>query len=443
MKTTLTVLMGLFAGMIIHADPPTPPANPSGTGTTVNVNIKDDTEKEHIINTNNDGDVISKTYILKHADPYEIREVLRQAVRARRINNKMTGVECIKYNDGTGAVIISAEAYRFKKQPNGAQSIDELVKMLDQPDVQANDGDENVMIAPKYRSAEDISRNLNNVGLDHANDRTELQRGKSRTVVDPELNIILIDAPPYDQKNVHNMNKVFDRPIPEIMLSYKVYELYKEDDQRIGFDYQGWRNGAGKQFFTAAARASNKGTTTFIRFSPKWDTRYLDFLEAKSRAKVINSGSAILHNRRFYNNVAITRSDGQVDNDRVTTGFNLRVMPNINEKVATLDLGVAFISPVGQESNGDIRTSRSNYNTRVQIPTSGAKIVMGGLERKQVFEKESSPGFLEQIFGTKQISVKKSNLLVILSCVPATKENAMPKKAKEDIEVIKKALEDL
>lgn len=428
---------------MLHADPPTPAQAPSGTGSNVNINIKKEDEKVHIINTNNDGDVVSKTYILKHADPYEIRAVLRQAVKARRINNKMTGVECIKYNDGTGAVIISAEAYRFKKQANGAQSIDELVQILDQPDVKSNDSDETTLYAPKNRSARDISRNLHNVGLDHPRDRTELQRGKSRTIVDPELNVILINSPNYDKKNIHNMTQVYDQPIPEISLSYNVYELYLEKDEKIGNDYQAWKNGAGKQFFTAAARASSKGTTSFVRFAPKWDTRYLDFLVAKSRAKVINSGSAILQNRRMCNNAAVTRENGQVDNNQATTGFNLRVMPNINTKIATLDLGVAFISPIGTESDGSIRTARSEYTTRIQIPTNGAKIVMGGLEKTQQVKSETSPVFWNSLFGSKSTSIKKTHILVVLECVPATKANAMPQKAKEEIDKIKKALKDL
>lgn len=438
----IILLIGICASWVTHADPPTPTPGPSSTGTSINVDIKKNTDTVHVINTNNDGDVISKTYILKHADPYEIREVLRQAVGARRINNKMTGVECVKYNDGTGAVIVSAEAYRFKKQPNGAQSIDELVQMLDQPGAQAND-DDTILYAPKNRSARDIRRNLHNVGLDHPRDRTELQRGKDRSFVDSELNVIMIEATPYNQKNIHNMNKVYDQSIPEIMLSYKVYEIYEERDEKTGMDYQSWKNGPGAKFFTAAARVSNRGTTTFVHFSPKWDMRYIDFLATKSLAKLVTSGSGILQNRKLYNNVAITSTDGQVDHSRATTGFNLRVIPSINTQVVTLDLSVAFISPIGTESDGSLRTSQTNYSTRVQIPTYGAKIVMGGLESAQSVKGEVGPGFWDKLMGNKTTSVKKTSLLVILSCVPANKKNSFPKKAKEDIEVIKKALKDL
>ena len=118
------------------------------------VNVKDDTNTIHFIRDNNDPRVVTKTYILKNSDPYQFRDYLRQIVQSKRVGNTSlqqqypgntaapfaatvstpvpntpaaqpgysprvqlgsnTAVECLKYADGTGLLMVSAEEYRFK-----------------------------------------------------------------------------------------------------------------------------------------------------------------------------------------------------------------------------------------------------------------------------------------------------------------------------------------
>ena len=42
------------------------------------------------------------------------------AIRSRRVDTNLTKVEAVKYADGTGMLIVSAEEYRFK--PVGANT---------------------------------------------------------------------------------------------------------------------------------------------------------------------------------------------------------------------------------------------------------------------------------------------------------------------------------
>ena len=53
----------------------------------LNVHVKDETDTVHFIRDNNDPRVVTKTYLLKHADPYELRDYLRQMVQAKRVGN--------------------------------------------------------------------------------------------------------------------------------------------------------------------------------------------------------------------------------------------------------------------------------------------------------------------------------------------------------------------
>ena len=137
--------------------------------------VKDDTQAVHFIRDNNDPRVVTKTYLLKNVDAYAFREYLRQMVQAKRVGNTSmlqqypgntaaaplmattssvqlgavnsqmgynpaaqlgsnTAVECLKYVDGTGLLLVSAEEYRFKDTENGI-GIDTLVNTLDTPSI--------------------------------------------------------------------------------------------------------------------------------------------------------------------------------------------------------------------------------------------------------------------------------------------------------------------
>ena len=123
--------------------------------------VDKDTEVVHFIRDNNDPRVVTKTYVLKNVDAYEFRDYLRLMVQSKRVGNTSmaqtypgntantpikanasqtqlntpsaqpgynpaaqlgsnTAVECLKYVDGTGLLIVSAEDYRFEDQGNSA-----------------------------------------------------------------------------------------------------------------------------------------------------------------------------------------------------------------------------------------------------------------------------------------------------------------------------------
>ena len=49
--------------------------------------VKEDTKVVHFIRDNADPRVITKPYELKHVDPYEFRDYLRQMVQSKRVGN--------------------------------------------------------------------------------------------------------------------------------------------------------------------------------------------------------------------------------------------------------------------------------------------------------------------------------------------------------------------
>ncbi len=304
---------------------PTPYALPSQMETHLRVDVKDDTKELHIIQDDSDPDIITKAYVLKHADPYELRPYFRSATEAESIKGAGAKVECIKYNDGTGILIVSAEDYRFGKQETG-MGFDEMVQLLDMPKITSSSGSTSLVYFPKYHDASWLADKLKHVGMNKSHDYVELSGGKDKVVVDKGLNGLLFYVPLYSVKNISEMLKTFDTPVPEVKVKYTVYELDHENDGTLGVDFQAWKNGPGSDLFSASSKFTdgwdaskgivgndlvNNTHSQFFKFSPRWNTKFLDFLTAKGKANVITSGELSVMNNK----------EGRIEATTQVTGF--------------------------------------------------------------------------------------------------------------------------
>ena len=316
------------------------------------VEVDKNTEAVHFIRDNNDPRVISKTYLLEYVDAYEIRDYLRQMVQAKRVGNSSmvqsypgnvgtpavatvsapqlngaasqlgyspvvqlgsnTAVECLKYVDGKGLLIVSAEEYRFKTTSVG-MGIDEIVEKLDRPELSAlGTGSQMFIYMPKFVPAVNLQNLIQNVGM-NVSDVTELWQGQDLVTADNTLNWLIFDVSNYSCGNIGKLLEKYDVPIPQVEISIRVYELYSENDDRIGIDFQSWKNNEGTDFFSVGGRYRNNWAaiyggagnlnrvygserSSFYNFNPRWNTRYLDFLTARGKADIIHSGSLSLRN---------------------------------------------------------------------------------------------------------------------------------------------------
>ncbi len=322
---SLAASAALAAPLISMGDDPTPAPQASQVQTHLRLELKDDVKEVHFVNTNNDPYVYTKVYLLKNVDPYEVSYYLMAAIGGfynatdnsannnygRRVNASTTKVECIKYMDGAGALIVSAEDYRFSDSgKENSMSIDEIVAILDQKGMIYNNNQAYMLYFPKYWDASSLSDVIQKSGLNIAGDHWELQGGMDSVRVDNSLNGLLFYYPTYSKKQFEQVLSLYDRPSPEALITYTVYELSKENDSQIGNDFQNWLNGPGSDLFSAGMNSSRNwnasamapvlksgsSDTKYFNFSPKWSTKYLDFLASKSKAQVVTSGSLSIMN---------------------------------------------------------------------------------------------------------------------------------------------------
>lgn len=512
---TALIILGTFASalnaqdMNINLTPRAIPGTPrqyndkttdgygsSTVQTQLKLDVKDSVGAIHFIRDNTDPYVLTKAYILKNAEPYAIRGYILSAVKGKKIGASPTQVEAIKYNDGTGIILVSAEDYRFKNTGNG-ESIDEIIEGLDLPGMAYSSGRPKFIYFPKLNTAANLREMLINVGANGTD--MEFEGGVDAIVVDGQLNALVYGGPYWSWKHIKEMLEKYDKPMPEVRISYKIIEIYAENDDKIGNDFQSWKNNDGADFFSAGGQYRNNWASTFaggvnssgssrtdyFNFNPKWNSKYLDFLSASGKAKVLTQGTMLARNRKkssievnsglFYDDVSET-IPSETLNDKIIEGktpipgpggdyeiqhgkkqitkvadgfrFALEINPVVTAKSTLLDLKVSGVSLMGWDSNGNPRTSQSAFDTQIQIGNNGKDFVVGGIRKVAVVRSVAGVPLLKDIpvlgwlFSTESESVKKSQIVLVARAEYAHPSDKLNTEIKDNIGKIVEDVKD-
>ena len=426
----------------------------------IRLNLDNNEKAVHFIRDNTDPYVITKIYVLKHADPYELRPYLRVLVQARKISQNNTVTECVKMNDGTGMVIISAEEDRFGAQPNG-MGIDEIVAALDQPKITSSSGTVRFMYFPMYRSAAELQQMIYNVGMTHVNDPYELQQGNDKVAAESGTNALLFYVPLFSKKNIEEMLRQYDQPLLQATVKYTVYELYDEDDGKIGLDFQSWKNNDGVDLFSVGGRyrsnwsstwsggvapqtGSNK--TQFFNFNPKWNSKYLDFLVAKGQGQIMTSGEVVVKNNdsaiidvttNVFTDSLIQASDKNLTQYAAVTGTVYSAKQSsptvVDYYFSATDSGGTAVTVAGGSFTGTLTAVKivppgNTSATRYQLAIEGGTLVKGGkdlgrqtdditsftlYQRSTVYSDDRTQNWYvwTAVAFTNDISIAKGNLV--------------------------------
>ena len=376
----------------------------------IRLNLENDTDKIHFIRNNTDPYVVTKVYEIKYADIYELRPLIISAVRSKKITQDNTYVEVIRYNNGARYLIVSAEADRFGPQDNG-QGIDEIVKTLDQPKLINSSGTTRYVYFPKYRSANELKTLVTNVGATttynpaatgvpfYAMDSSwELQQGRDIILVEESLNALFIVVPGWSKKAIDAMLQYYDQPILQAEIKFTLYEIYAENDGKIGADFQDWKNNDGMDLLSVGGRyrsnwastfaggidqnGSNK--TQFFNVNPKWNSKYLDFLVSKGKAKVKNSGNVLVKN----NETAIINATTRVFYDQYVPSNDKTLAQYVTAPVGSKVYGTKPAVPAlndyyfKADNNGE--TIKFALPATTATSVSAVKISSGGVTRYQL-----------------------------------------------------------
>lgn len=456
------------------------------------VNVKDSENAVRFVRTNTDPVVLTKLYRLKHAEPYALRGYLLSVVQGTQISGNPVQVDAVKFVNGQGVLLVSAEDYRFQQNGSG-NSIDEIIERLDKPGIGFSSGRPKFIYFPKVNSAANLREMLINSGAS-AKDN-EFANGIDVLTVDGNLNALFIAAPAWSYKHILEQLEKYDRVMPEIRISYKLLEVSSENDDKLGVDFQSWKNNDGVDFFSTGGRYRNNwaGTfaggingshfskTEFFNFNPKWNSRYLDFLSSSGRAKVVTQGVITAKNRRtsaitvatglFYEEQTLIppaslnskipdgkeklpeSADWQLPhgNAQNTAGsdsfrFEFSVAPVITAKASTLPVKVSGTSLQGWNSDGSPRLNVSSFSTEIQIGNNGKEFVIGGIRRSNLIRSTAGIPLLKDIpilgwlFSTETETLRNSELILIAQVETALPFDQLPEKYRQDSDAVREKL---
>ncbi len=373
-------------------DSPTGGYAPSSVQAQLKIDVADGTREVKVIRDNADPYVITKPYIIRRADPYAVRSYLEAAVGARSVNASPAQATAVKFNDGTGVVLVSAEEYRFRDTEQG-KGIDAIVASLDRSGLTFLPDADTHLYFPRISRAANLRDMLIRVGSSELD--PEFQIAPSTIIVDAELNALVVRAPSWSWNDMRAMLVKYDRPIPEVRITYRVLEIYAENDDRIGVDFQSWKNNEGVDLFSSGAlMRRNWGTffgsgvqdtgwnrTSYWNFNPKWNTRYLDFMTSIGKAKCLAQGVITAQNRVvskvqvntgfFYDRTYYTAGASSIA--EATTEFTY-TDPNpdtIQREAVTKILPYSELSKLYSESGSKAILAATGYTMRMMGTQTG------------------------------------------------------------------------
>ena len=290
-------------------DAPTGAYAPTNVEAQLKIDVKEGTKQVNVVRDNTDPLIITKPYEIKNADPYAVRSYLEAAVGAKSISASPAQVTAIKRADGTGLILVSAEDYRFQDSADG-KGINSIVATLDRKGLSYFSDAGSSIYFPKASRAANLRDMLIKVGSSELDPQFAVAPGS--LMVDGELNALIMTGAKWNIADMRKMLALYDRPIPEVKVRYKVLEIYAENDDRIGVDFQSWKNNEGVDFFSAGTlvrrnwgtfftsnmdHSANNNRTSYWNFNPKWNTRYLDFMTSIGKAKIMAQGEMVIQNR--------------------------------------------------------------------------------------------------------------------------------------------------
>ena len=366
----------LFLGVNVFAGTgePSAPYDNTRIDARLNVTVKEDTKVVHFVRDTADPNVITKAYVIKHVDPYELRSYLRNVVQVRKVNDDNTNIEAVRYTDGTSILLISAEDYRFDDTPN-AQGFDSIVKALDKPKLVSSSGRQTFVYSPKHRSSSELIEMISEIGLYSKDAVMNNVGGNDAVAEDPGLNLLFFCIAPFSRRTVMELLEAYDKPTPAARAKITVYELYAENDTKLGMDFQAWKNNDGADFFSGGGRFSRNynnmeltagakwNNTSYFKFNPKWNTKYIDFLTSKGKAKVVHTSELNLLN----NSTAKISKYTQIFLAKAKD-LNKRDLYNEDYHVATVTVTPNDPAPIGKDFHGkDITVNATAQITYLKI----------------------------------------------------------------------------
>jgi type II secretory pathway component GspD/PulD (secretin) len=196
---------------------------------------------------------------------------------------------------GGGKIVVVAPEYMLP-------GIDAMMKIIDRPGLTSSAGEFFYYFRPKHRSVTDAGF-INQVKALSIND------GTGSKVVDAEANMYLVYDRPSGTNDLKAFMPLIDVAPPQVIIEATIYEVYVDNESKIGLDYVAWKNGPGRNLAAFGAyyekgsggslgvpghgfRTSGSNAAWFLDVP----SAFFDFLVVKGKARVMTSAKIAARN---------------------------------------------------------------------------------------------------------------------------------------------------
>ncbi len=272
--------------------------------------------------------MVTKVYSLKHIKANDIVPFVLGAVMRYSSNSK---VDRINYPAAKQQWIVVTTPVAMMPY------VDDMVAKMDRPssikDVNGSivqgTGITRYVYNPKWRSSQDMVTLMLKAGIssdasgyDYAADSEDISSVKydARVVYDAASNLIYWKDSPNKSNDLLKYLKWLDRPVPQVIVTFKLYEVRDSDLRDVGIDYAAWKNGPGLQIagFGADLFAGRWNETVQVAelanklmpfisdsmswgygsmfFAPAFDMSFIRLLQQNGKARQVSNVSVTLRN---------------------------------------------------------------------------------------------------------------------------------------------------
>lgn len=260
----------------------------------------------HFIQNDAQPQMVTKVYELKHLRASDATPFILGAVKRF---TPQSNVQRLNYKHGKKQYLLVSTGQQMMPY------VDKMVEQLDIPGLKdhmgslvSSTGITRGSYRPKFRSGDDFVGILNSTTV-----------GQGYVWNNAPSNIIYWKTDHYhSEAKVRHWLKYMDRPLPQVKLTFKVYEIRESDLLDVGLDYNAWKNGPGLGLFSfsfedlwtrAAEEIMNLITSESVSllgssnfawggafFAPPIDMSFIRLLSQRGSANVSATGSLTVLN---------------------------------------------------------------------------------------------------------------------------------------------------
>lgn len=238
---------------------------------------------------------VPRVYTINNANPYRLFRWINRTARIEEGAYHFFGkpeVEGDYDSVKSGKIVLVLPEYMLP-------GVDEMMKIIDREGLTSSAGEKFYYFRPEHRSVEDT-------GFTDLIDELTLASGAVRD--DPEANMYLVYDAPSAVADLERFLPLIDVAPPQVVIEATVYEVFVDNESKLGLDFVSWKNGPGRNLFAVGLfgehaegglglpshklRREGSNAAFFLDVP----SAFFDFLVVKGKARVLTAAKIAARN---------------------------------------------------------------------------------------------------------------------------------------------------